>query len=121
MLVSKYQDALRELWTGLCDVFTLSSIVNPTNGRNESEEILERSGLPCRISFSNVSSTEENNDAALVRQTIKLFIANDVVIPPGSKLVITQAGKTDSYVKSGEPAVYSTHQEIVLERFKGWA
>jgi hypothetical protein len=42
-------------------------------------------------------------------------------VKPGSKLTITQNDMTTEYQSSGKPAFYSTHQEIVLELFKGWA
>jgi hypothetical protein len=48
----------------------------------------------------------------------KLFLAPEIVVKPGSKLKVTQAGRTECYVRSGEPAVYGSHQEIVLELWK---
>ena len=54
-------------------------------------------------------------------QTTTLFISPDVVIEPGSKIVVTQNGKTVAYKQSGEPALYNTHQEIILELFERWA
>ena len=76
---------------------------------------------PCRISFDTVNATQPENNAANIVQSITLFIDRAVVIPEGSKITVTQNGATAVYEKSGKPAVYSTHQEIPLEIFKGWA
>lgn len=116
-----YGNAIKRLWTGSCDVFIKKTEVNITNGRNESTETCVLRGEPCRLSFSTVSTTSENNEAALVKQVVKLFISKDVIIPEGSKIVVTQEGVTANYCHSGKPAVYSVHQELILEHFKEWA
>ena len=120
-MVNTYQNAIRNLWTGRCDVIVRTTIINPSNGRNEPTESVLLKNEPCRISFSTIKSTTESNSAEAITQTIKLFLASGVEIPEGSKIVVTQNGKTGAYIKSGAPAVYSTHQEIILERFKEWA
>lgn len=120
-MVNGYRNALMRLWDGSCDVFVRETVINEANGRNEPVETCVLRGVPCRLSFSSVSATSENSEAALIQQVVKLFLAKDVEIPPGSKVVVTQEGKTEAYVKSGEPAVYRYHQEIILERFKEWA
>ena len=39
-----------------------------------------------------------------------------------SKIVVTKKNSfVEDYKNSGKPAVYDTHQEIILENFKGWA
>lgn len=120
-MVSGYQNALRKLWTGRCDVFVRETTVNPANGRNEPTEVQKLAGEPCRLSFSNTSSTTEKGEAALIQQVVKLFISKEAEIPPGSKIVVTQNGVTQVFTHSGEPAIYSGHQEIVLETFKEYA
>lgn len=120
-MVSQYQNALKKLWDGLCDVYVRQTEINPDNGRDESVENLVLQKEPCRLSFSNISSTDEQNSVPVIQQTVKLFISKDAEIPSGSKLVITQEDRTESYAKSGEPAVYHYHQEIILVPFKEWA
>ena len=65
--------------------------------------------------------TEPNEEAAQVAQSVVLYIDPSVDIPEGSKVTVTQNGVTRDYERSGTPAVYSTHQEIPLELFRGWA
>ena len=120
-MVSVYQKALEKLWKGSCSVYIRELHVNPDNGRDEAVEVLLHENTPCRLSFSSISSTGQNERAATVQQATKLFLAKDIEIPPGSKLVVTQEGKTTAYAKSGSPAVYRYHQEIMLERFKEYA
>jgi hypothetical protein len=75
---------------------------------------------PCRLSFSsNPSATD--GDIAEINQTVKLFFAPEIKVKEGSKIIVTQNGVTTEYKQSGTPAVYSCHQEIFLELFKGWA
>lgn len=116
----RQKKALERLWTDRCDVFVREDTVNPANGRNEPEEVLKFADEPCRLSFQSIPAAGQGN-AARLQQTVRLFLARDAEIPPGSKIVVRQNGVTGVYVRSGEPAVYSCHQEIMLESFKGWA
>ena len=50
-------------------------------------------------------------------QTIKLFISPLVNVPAGSKITVTQNNQIQVYKASGQPAVYTNHQEIELELF----
>ena len=120
-MVSAYGNALRRLWKGRCSVYIRKTKINEANGCNESYEELLFSNEPCRLSFSSLAATPETDEAARIQQTAKLFIASGLDIPAGSKIVVTQAGKTQTCSRSGEPAFYSAHQEIVLAPFKRWA
>lgn len=120
-MVSAYENALKRLWVGLCDVFIRETTVNPANGRDEPSEVQKIRNEPCRISFGSVSSTGERDEAPTVQQTVKLFVSKDVEIPAGSKIIVTQNGVTTSYTRSGQPAVYRYHQEVPLELFEEWA
>jgi len=112
--------ALEKLWKGICTIVIRQETQNPTNKRIEFNEVPVYENQPCKLSFETITTTE-NNNTALVTQGAKLFIAPEVDIPPGSKIIVTQNGKTAEYEKSGEPAFYSNHQEIRLVLFKGWA
>lgn len=75
---------------------------------------------PCKLSFETLTSST-GDPVATVSQSVKLFISPDVVIKAGSKIIVTQHGRTTEYSNSGVPAVYPTHQEIMLTLFEGWA
>jgi len=70
---------------------------------------------PCKLSFKSITQTVQTESKAKISQAVKLFISPDVTISPGSKITVTHEGKTTDYAFSGFPAVYATHQEIMLE------
>ncbi len=120
-MVSKAKKALGSLYDGVCTV-TKHQKVKKDNGSTGFEEIVEFEDLPCRLSFKTVDSTSQTkNGASAIDQTITLFLDPDVMIAPGSKITVTQNDVTTEYQHSGKAAVYSTHQEIVLDFFRGWA
>lgn len=117
-----YAAAIKSLWRGKCTVTVRNNDTTDENtGRVVVGEVDTYTNEPCRISFDTVNATQPENNAANIVQSITLFIDRAVVIPEGSKITVTQNGATAVYEKSGKPAVYSTHQEIPLEIFKGWA
>lgn len=117
-----YAAAIKSLWRGKCTVTVRNNDTTDENtGRVAIGEVDTYTDEPCRISFDTVNATQPENNAANIVQSITLYIDREVVIPEGSKITVTQNGVTAVYEKSGKPAVYSTHQEIPLEIFKGWA
>lgn len=117
-----YAAAIKSLWRGKCTVTVRNNDTTDENtGRVVVGEVDTYTDEPCRISFDTVNATQLENSAANIVQSITLFIDRAVVIPEGSKITVMQNGATAVYEKSGKPAVYSTHQEIPLEIFKGWA
>ena len=121
MVGGGYQAAVQSLWAGLATVTVLDGVLNPANGRTEPTERVIASNIPCRISHTTVKSTEPSEEAAVVAQSVTLYLDPSVDIPEGSKVTVTQNGVTRDYERSGKPAVYTAHQEIPLELFKGWA
>ena len=76
---------------------------------------------PCKLSFEKLNAVVQTDAAAAISQSTKLFISPEIVVNGGSKIIVEQDGRKAEYSASGEPAVYSSHQEITLELFKGWA
>lgn len=113
--------AIESLYVGLCTVIEFRSVEDPITHVTTDKEVTVLDNLPCKISFERVTSTNQTSAAAVVTQSTKLFIAPEVTIKPGSKIVITQRGRTETYTGSGKPAYFSSHQEIQLELFEGWA
>lgn len=113
--------AVKSLWEGKCTVTVRENKTNEANGRTEAKEVDLCTNEPCRISFDTVQVTEPSNGAAQTKQTVTLFIDPAVSLPAGSKITVTQKGTTGVYEQSGVPAVYSTHKEVPLELFRGWA
>lgn len=89
-------------------------------GLTSFQEVTVLEDQPCKLSFETLTSST-GDPVATVSQSVKLFISPDVVIKAGSKIIVTQHGRTTEYSNSGVPAVYPTHQEIMLTLFEGWA
>lgn len=117
--VVKVRRALEKGYDGIFTVTEHKKITKPnhTTGFSDVEVLVDQ---PCRLSFSAIPSAS-NGDVAEINQTVKLFFAPEITIKEGSKITVTQNGVTTAYKQSGTPAVYSTHKEILLELFKGWA
>ena len=116
-----HRKAVEAIYEGTCRVFGMTPIKDPETKVTRQEEVLVQEGVPCRLSFSGVVSAAESGMVTSVPQTIKLFLSPEHVIPPGSRIEVTQEGRTESYGQSGKAAVYSSHQEIILELWKGYA
>ena len=95
--------AQEETYDGKCTVTEFQPIKDPKTKITS-----------CRLSYSNVSAVDQTEAAAKTAQVTKLFLSPDTQIKSGSKITVTQAGITRAYECSGVPAVYPTHQEIVL-------
>lgn len=113
--------AIESLYDGECTI-TEHQKIKKENKSTGFGDVVVHEDVPCRMSFKTINSTNQTDTAAsAVVQIIKVFLAPEIQVKPGSKLTITQNGVTTEYKSSGEPAIYSTHQEIILELFKGWA
>jgi len=108
------------MYIGLCTIVEYHKVkqVNRSTGFTE---VVVFEDIPCKLSFKNVSSSVETDKASIINQSISLILAPEVNINPGSKIIVTQNGVTKAYKNSGVPAVYTTHQEIMLDVFKEWS
>ena len=118
--LGKAKKAIQSLWTGVCNIFGFRDIEDEYGATTHAKVTLFEN-LPCRLSFKNISQTSQTESFAVSSQIVKLFIAPDVYVPPGSVIEVTQNGITRKYKHSGISAVYTNHQEIVLEAYKGSA
>ena len=114
--------AIEKTYDGICTVYIQDDVTDPDTHITNKSELAVFEELPCRISFRNndliISKTSET--ASEKTQKVKLITYPDKAIPAGSKIMVTQYGVTRSYKSSGEPMVYYTHQEIVLELSDKW-
>lgn len=113
--------AQESTYEGKADVIEHKKVKNSKSNLTSYEDVVVLEGQPCRLSFSKITTVAQGETAAKAEQTTKLFISPDIRIKPGSKIIVTQDGITTGYTYSGVPAVYSTHQEYMLELFKEWA
>lgn len=120
MLKDRLSKAVSRLWTSKCDVVNYVNTTDEQTHITRMKEVTILADVPCRVSFKTIKEAQQTEAPARVEQIIKLFVASDINIPIGSKVIVKQNGVTSEYKASGVSAVYSAHQEIVLEYFKEW-
>lgn len=111
---------IESLYSGICTITEHQKYLKE-NKSTGFKDVVVLENQPCRLSFEKITSTNQTESASSLIQTTKLFIAPEIQIKPGSKITVTQNGVTTEYKRTGEPAIYETHQEIILELFKGWS
>ena len=107
--------AIESRYKGFCDILEKRKVKDEVTKATVLKDIAVLSNQPCRLSYSSSGTANQTDTVSNIEQTIKLFIAPEIKIAPGSKLRITQNGITTDYISSGVPAVYETHQEVSLE------
>lgn len=113
--------AIESTYTGVMTVSERQSVKDPNTHITSTKEVVVLENQPCKLSFETIAATVQTDTAAALSQGTKVFLSPDVSIKAGSKLTVTQNGVTIAYKSSGVPAVYPTHQEIMLELFTKWA
>lgn len=109
---------LATLWKGKCTIYEYLPTTDPETYQTTTKLVPVLENEPCRLSYNHEQATDIRSGAAIVSQSITLFIRKDLEIKPGSVLEITQNDVTEKYKGSGQPAVYSRHQEIVLHLYE---
>lgn len=114
--------AIESTYEGVCTIVERRDVRDErTKITRKNEEVLVVENQPCKLSFEKLNAIIQTDTAAKLTQGTKLFIAPEIKIKPGSKIIVEQNGTTTEYSASGEPAVYFSHSEYILELFKGWA
>lgn len=117
----KARKAVEMFYTGTCTVVEYQE-VKKANKSTAFEEVVVLENQPCRLSYSTIDRTSgTDTGASSIVKITKLHISPDINVKAGSKIIVTQNNATEVYKNSGEPAIYTTHQEIVLELFEGWS
>lgn len=116
---SKYVGMIRDMWTDRCSVTVREEVTDPETKLTDFSEVVIVNKEPCRLSYSALQ-TASGEHLTSAEMTAKLFISPDIDIPPGSRISIEHHGRKLEFSRSGEPAIYTNHQEIELERFRGW-
>ena len=112
--------AIEKMYIGRCTITEHRQQVDEDTKQTKFVDVDLFSDIPCRLSFSTLKSTSDETVAA-VSQTTKLFLAPEINVPAGCKITVTQNSRTTEYKQSGEPSMYSSHQEIQLQLFQRWA
>lgn len=116
----RFKAVISRFYTGICEVEVKESITDPQTNKTRPEKKTLYSELPCRLSHDSKNKIEAY-PRNTVGQEITLFLNNDVEIPAGAKITITQDGVTNIYGAASEPNVFETHQEIALTLWEDWS
>lgn len=115
MVENRLREVLSILWVGKCTVKELSQwpdFMTKTTQKVETPTVTDE---PCRVSYGSASSANPTETVTIAEQQITLFLRPDLEIKAGSRITVTQNGRTVDYMASGQPKVYSSHQEIALK------
>lgn len=114
--------AIESTYSGVCTVIERRDVRDEkTKITRKNEEVPVVENQPCKLSFEKLNAVVQSETAAKLTQGTKLFIAPEIKIKPGSKIIVEQNGTKTEYSASGEPAVYPSHSEYILELFREWA
>ncbi len=119
-MVNRRRKAVESLYLGRCNVYEFKDVKNPITKVTEKVEVLLLDDVKCKLSFERIAVSAQGEIPATVAQATKLFVAPELVLPSGCKVVVAQNGVTNTYQLSGFPAVFMDHQEIMLEVFTGY-
>lgn len=117
----KARKQIEALYSDRCTITKAETSEDPVTHRSGHKDVTVCSNYPCRLSFSSVQSTDNSGNAAKPVQNVKLFLAPEISVPAGSRIVVTRNGNESRWKCSGLPAQYPTHQEIALEPEKTYA
>lgn len=115
--------ALELMWKDRCTILCQKKVTNLDTKLTDFEEVPLLEDAPCKLSFEKLTSTDGDNVAAKF-QNVKLFLSPDIKIPAGCKIKVKRFNDVQrefTFSHSGESGVFTHHQEIYLELWKGWA
>ena len=113
--------AIEATYFGTLTVTEHQTVKDEKTKLTKSVDVVFLQDEPCRLSFEKMQTAVQSESAATIVQGAKIFVSPDISIKAGSKLTVTQDNVTTDYTRSGESAIYPTHQEIMLELFKEYA
>lgn len=116
-----YAAAIRSLWDGVCTVYTTEKTLDEGTGRTKLSSAAVAVSVPCRLSHTSSGAGIPLNGGNLVTQGDVIYLDSSVSVPEGAQITVTQNGVTETYVRSGKPRVFTTHQEVPVELAEGYA
>lgn len=125
-MVSAQRKALERMWWDRCTIFQKVKNTDPKTKLTDFSETPLVEDQPCKLSFETLNSTDGEHTAAKF-QNVKLFLSPYLVIPAGCKVSVKRFNRKGELVReftfahSGEAGVFTNHQEIYLDIWKGWA
>ena len=113
--------AIEATYFGVLTVTEQQKVKDEKSKLTKMIDVVVLENQPCKLSFEKLQATIQSESAATITQVTKLFVSPDISINAGSKITVSQDNVITDYTCSGVPAIYPTHQEIILELFKDFA
>lgn len=117
----KVRAVIEKAYDGVCSIVEYRDVEDRESGFTRKEEVEVVHGQPCKLSFELNYPSEQTDTVSEISQRAKLFIAPEIAVKNGSKIIVEQYGKKAEYCCCGETAVYPTHREIRVSPFVKWA
>lgn len=114
----KHRRIIERLYDSLCLIF-VSEEYTDDRGVTCFRDVDLYGYQPCRVSQS-VSVAKNNHVVSETVKSINLYIAPELDIPAGSRVLVKYNDVITEYKNSGEPAKYDTYQKIPLEYVGRW-
>ena len=92
----RHRKAIEATYDGTCRIYGMQSVKDPVTKVTRQEETLVQDGIACHLSYSSTALAAGSDTVTGVAQTIKLFLEPEPVVPPGSRIEVTQQGRTES-------------------------
>lgn len=103
--------ALEATYDGTCTIKGTQKV--KVGGETTQQEVTIVTDESCSVSQTELKTVTQTESKAEIKYNAKLFMAPEIVVPPGSIITAQQYGQTYSLKSSGKPFVYETHQEIL--------
>lgn len=102
------------MMVGTATIYGSTAKTSDVSAITDCERTVLYEKVPCHLSFKRIEATDGEH---LAEQKLSgvLFVAPDVSVPPGSRIVVEQQGQVYEMHRSGTVAMYTAHQEIVVE------
>lgn len=120
MDISFARKGIERLYKDTCTVIEYQDVTDPVTHITGKAEVIVHEDVPCKLSH-HIAIAANEGVATSTSLSSFLIINPEIVIKPGSKILVNRNGKVTTYKNSGEPVPHFNHQEIMMEIFDTWA
>jgi hypothetical protein len=116
MNYARYRNALEKMYE---DQVTVNGYRSVTTEWNETRNELVTgiyTNEPCKLSQKSLGSNSQRESFNGITYESKLFLSPNVEIRQGDELIVTRHNGSTIKYKAGEPFIYPSHQELILDR-----
>lgn len=115
----RFRKQIEKLYDSVCAVVVAQEQILD-NGVSTFVDKIILENQPCRISQQSITQANNNGAVTEADKVISLYIAPEVDVPAGSKILVTYNNITDEYRRTGFPSRYDAYQKIQLEYVGRW-